>query len=769
MTQPRYWSAQLRSPVRFADGLATLADGGRAGKDLALLEVGPGNTLATFAAETAPGLPRLASLPGPRESRTDTEVMLDSLGRLWTRGAPVDWEGFHRTERRARVSLPTYPFERRVYWVGPRPAASAEAPRHEPRDTSGWFHRPEWREAPAGGAGRCGACGTADPRIRRGAWPRSRRVRSNPCRGGRPRRGPAGQRIRARERDGVRPRPGERRRLPAASPPPCARAEDRLAGVVDCWSAAPPGDTDLDGRRVVTLLSPMRLAHALSSQPTVRPLPVLLVARGSTTRAGRRPARPAAGSRRRGREGPAPGAPRPSRRARRRRRTGRAWPSSCVGELAVGRAGAGGRAARRPALRRGLRAGADRIRRAATGPAGASRRLRHRRPRAHGAQPVRGAVRPAGRAAGARRPHDRPRRPSNGPARARTPPRRPSCATSSVASRACARSGDDVLVLKADAERRACGAQRRRRAIERFGGVDMVVHGAARIDAPRSLRRPTRDRMSSTRSSPRSCAACSAWSRPSAAASPAAGVLHSSISSVLGGLGLGAYSAANAVLDAMAVAGGPSWLSVGWDLWDNAAEAHAAGMPVADPPAGGPRRVSCACWAPTSARASSSSSRTSRGAWTPGCATERPRPRGRAACDRHPRPNLSTAFVEPRTDTERELADIWGDAAGDRIRRHPRPFLRPRRPLAARGAGRAGDPRPLPDRAAGAQALPGADGGRAGRARRSGPCRGPEGRRAGWPPGDVGRVAALAAPRPRSRARRRPPRRRRATASSTTA
>ena len=56
--------------------------------------------------------------------------------------------------------------------------------------------------------------------------------------------------------------------------------EPRLAGVVDCWTAAPPGGTDLDDAALVTLLAPMRLAHALSGQPTVRPLPMLLVARG---------------------------------------------------------------------------------------------------------------------------------------------------------------------------------------------------------------------------------------------------------------------------------------------------------------------------------------------------------------------------------------------------------------------------------------------------------------------------------------------------------
>ena len=54
-------------------------------------------------------------------------------------------------------------------------------------------------------------------------------------------------------------------------------------------------------------------------------------------------------------------------------------------------------------------------------------------------------------------------------------------------------------------------------------------------------------------------------------------ILHSSISSTLGGLGLAAYAGANAMLDALALQRGPHWLkSIDWDAWDNAAEAQSA-------------------------------------------------------------------------------------------------------------------------------------------------------------------------------------------------
>jgi acyl transferase domain-containing protein len=151
VTQPAYWSAQLRSTVRFADGMRALT-GARSpvAKDALYLEVGPGNTLATFASENVrsngTGAVCLTSLPGANDRRTDTELMLGSLGQLWANGAAVDWDGFHKSERRSRVSLPTYPFERRSYWVGTRPGQPVAAVQREARDTTNWFYRPVWKQ-----------------------------------------------------------------------------------------------------------------------------------------------------------------------------------------------------------------------------------------------------------------------------------------------------------------------------------------------------------------------------------------------------------------------------------------------------------------------------------------------------------------------------------------------------------------------------------------------------------------------------------------------
>jgi acyl transferase domain-containing protein len=121
VAKPDYWSRQLRSAVRFADGMRTLmAPGSPAGNEPVYLEAGPGSTLSTFAREAAKEKGAasmcLLSLPGPDGRRSDTEEMLTSLGQMWASGVEVDWEAFHRPERRFRVRLPTYPFERKRYW-----------------------------------------------------------------------------------------------------------------------------------------------------------------------------------------------------------------------------------------------------------------------------------------------------------------------------------------------------------------------------------------------------------------------------------------------------------------------------------------------------------------------------------------------------------------------------------------------------------------------------------------------------------------------------
>ncbi|MDQ6675547.1 MAG: SDR family oxidoreductase, partial [Chloroflexota bacterium] len=78
---------------------------------------------------------------------TDLVGALDLLGQLWLGGARVDWSGFHRDEQRRRVSLPTYPFEERRFWIDPPPnvpVLTTGQHRGKKADPGEWGYAPVW-------------------------------------------------------------------------------------------------------------------------------------------------------------------------------------------------------------------------------------------------------------------------------------------------------------------------------------------------------------------------------------------------------------------------------------------------------------------------------------------------------------------------------------------------------------------------------------------------------------------------------------------------
>lgn len=124
---PVYWSHHLRQTVRFAAGMGELLkEPGRI-----LIEAGPGQALSTFARQHPANRDDrlvLASLHHAQAQQTDVSVLLNALGQLWLAGAPIDWARFYAAEQRRRLPLPTYPFERKRYWVEPGRTVRTQAP-----------------------------------------------------------------------------------------------------------------------------------------------------------------------------------------------------------------------------------------------------------------------------------------------------------------------------------------------------------------------------------------------------------------------------------------------------------------------------------------------------------------------------------------------------------------------------------------------------------------------------------------------------------------
>jgi acyl transferase domain-containing protein len=121
-TDPEYWSRHLSQPVRFAEGLRTLCSQSAP----ILLEVGPGQMLGSIAEQYLAGMEArdrliLSSLPHASDQTPDVPFVLQNLSRIWLSGMQPDWTALHKGDRRSRIPLPTYPFERKRYWLEARP------------------------------------------------------------------------------------------------------------------------------------------------------------------------------------------------------------------------------------------------------------------------------------------------------------------------------------------------------------------------------------------------------------------------------------------------------------------------------------------------------------------------------------------------------------------------------------------------------------------------------------------------------------------------
>jgi acyl transferase domain-containing protein/acyl-CoA synthetase (AMP-forming)/AMP-acid ligase II/acyl carrier protein len=107
-----YWCRHVLAPVDFAGGVEALS---RLGCDV-MIEVGPKPTLLALSKQCVSPEGRLW-LPSLQANRPNWATLLESLAALYARGASIDWVGFDRDYARRRVSLPTYPFQRRRCWV----------------------------------------------------------------------------------------------------------------------------------------------------------------------------------------------------------------------------------------------------------------------------------------------------------------------------------------------------------------------------------------------------------------------------------------------------------------------------------------------------------------------------------------------------------------------------------------------------------------------------------------------------------------------------
>src|SRR5262249_47502652 len=132
-----YFGRNVRETVRFESAVAAMAADGFD----AFLEIGPHPVLSASITESLDARGQTAIVCASlRRQRPERETLLAACGALYEAGWLPDYGAFQPGG--AVVSLPSYPWQRRRYWIRSRPAATSRA-------TTG--HPPLGRPVPAAG------------------------------------------------------------------------------------------------------------------------------------------------------------------------------------------------------------------------------------------------------------------------------------------------------------------------------------------------------------------------------------------------------------------------------------------------------------------------------------------------------------------------------------------------------------------------------------------------------------------------------------------
>jgi acyl transferase domain-containing protein/aryl carrier-like protein len=150
-TSPEYWGRHLSETVRFAECVDRLVDD----PSRVLVEVGPGNSLSSIVLQRLSSVEErcgvLASMRHRYEQQDDLAVLLKAIGRLWLSGVDIDWNSFRPRPQLRRVTLPGYPFERKLYGPATQPlietGPSASEGLNKKTDIADWFYIPSWKRS----------------------------------------------------------------------------------------------------------------------------------------------------------------------------------------------------------------------------------------------------------------------------------------------------------------------------------------------------------------------------------------------------------------------------------------------------------------------------------------------------------------------------------------------------------------------------------------------------------------------------------------------
>jgi len=150
-SNPEYWVKHLRNTVRFSEGIETLLEK----QDVILIEVGPGNALSTFVRQHKNKEKShivIDTVRKPKDQMTDDCFLLSKIGQLWLYGVKIDWFKLYSDQKRYRISLPTYSFEKQQYNIDANVFLTVKdtIPQKafgKNKNIEEWFYIPSWKRS----------------------------------------------------------------------------------------------------------------------------------------------------------------------------------------------------------------------------------------------------------------------------------------------------------------------------------------------------------------------------------------------------------------------------------------------------------------------------------------------------------------------------------------------------------------------------------------------------------------------------------------------
>jgi len=146
---PEYWGQHLRNRVLFAKGIKELTDN----EDVIFVEIGPDRNISNLVKQLTDNKFQSFNFFRNKEERvSDYFMFLNRLGQLWLRGIDIDWDNFYLKQKRNRLSLPKYSFDKENFSSMDDEGSvtnllKIEKSISETNDLSQWFYAPMWQQS----------------------------------------------------------------------------------------------------------------------------------------------------------------------------------------------------------------------------------------------------------------------------------------------------------------------------------------------------------------------------------------------------------------------------------------------------------------------------------------------------------------------------------------------------------------------------------------------------------------------------------------------